>query len=151
MVPPPRPPGNKHPPWPAALPPGVGPGLCPGGEKTGDRSPVPCPVLSFVQECAAWTRRRAERLATTWSHSSTLLCSQACRGAPTTTPLLVMQTHLAQAPWPHASGGSPIAHPPERVHCLRGADEAGKGSSAYVSRDRGDGHSTESGRPHLSP
>lgn len=57
----------------------------------------------------------------------------------------------AQAPWPHALGGSPIAHPPERVHCLRGADEAGKGSIAYVSRDRGDGHSTESGRPHLSP
>ena len=89
--------------------------------------PFPCPVLSFVQECAAWTRRRAERLATTWSHSSTLPCSQACRGGPTTTPLLVTQTHRAQAPQPHASGGSPIARPrsvcPKRCSRGRGGEQ----------------------------
>lgn len=65
--------------------------------------PVPCPMLSFIQECAVWTPRQAKRLATTWSRSSTLLCSQACKGDLTTTPLLV--TH--PTPW------LPCCYPPQ--------------------------------------
>lgn len=48
-----------------------------------DRGPAcPMSMLSFIQECAVWTPRQAKRLATTWSRSSTLLCSQACKGRP---------------------------------------------------------------------
>ena len=64
--------------------------------------PVPCPILSFIQECAVWTPRQAKRLTITWSHSSTLLSSQACKGDPTTMPLLVMHP----APW------LPCCYPP---------------------------------------
>lgn len=45
--------------------------------------------VSCIQECAAWIPRLAKRLCTTWNHSSTLPCSQACKEVPTTTLLLV--------------------------------------------------------------
>ena len=60
-----------------------------------------------------WTPRQAKRLATTWSRLSTLLCFQACKGDPTTTPLLV--TH--PTPWlpccyPASQPDPHLAHDP---------------------------------------
>lgn len=131
------------------------PGLClaswPGGQ-TATETSVPNAVSSVIQECAAWTPRRAERRGTTWSHSSTPLCSQGCRGAPTTTPLQVTRARPPLSPGvPARLGGSPqdrLPHPRlPAPPCMRWAFPAvgrEKASSAWYPRAQGDGHFTES-------